>query len=393
MNERWLPSDDGRYSASRASWLIRGRNCVFLWAVSTVNSDEDGLPLGVELERLALREVAADYDDLNYQLFGNRLVRPPLAWSDARHTLGAWMGQPPNISLSRALLTMHPWSTLLEVLKHEMAHQFVCEVLQLHHEPPHGPTFTRVCQERGIDPRAAGNAPERPDAPDHALDKIRRLLALAESSNQHEAQAAMAAAQRLMLKHNLDQVSRNDRRQFVVKHFGVPTGRVQESQRLLTGILRDFFFVETIWVSVWRPRVAKRGSVLEVCGTLSNVEMAEYVYAFLMHSAERLWVEHQRKLGIRHNRERRSFIAGVMSGFYKKLRNEREPQRAEGLVWLGDSQLRNHFRARHPKTRMVSYGTSHGTAAHARGQQAGQRLILHRGIGHGPSSSGKLLGS
>ena len=350
-------------------------------------------PLSIELERLALREVAEEYDQLNYQLFAERLTRPALSWSDSDHTLGAWTAHPPGIALSRSLLTTYPWSTLVEVLKHEMAHQYVSEVLACHDESAHGPTFLHVCEERAIDARAAGRAPQQEQPPDHVVDKIRRLLALAESSNQNEAQAAMAAAQRLMLKHNLDQVNRNEQRDFVIRHLGPATGRVQESQRLLAGILRDFFFVETIWISVWRPREAKRGSVLEICGTHSNVEMAEYVYEFLTHSGDRLWRAHQRETGIRHNRERRRFIAGVMSGFYRKLRDEREPQRAEGLVWLGDAQLREHFRARHPKTRTVSYATSHGSAAHARGQQAGHRLVLHRGIGAGPSQGQKLLGS
>lgn len=348
--------------------------------------------LSLELENLALQAAAEEYDHLNYALFFNRLRRPPLAWSESETTLGAWTTMPPGISLSTALLTRYSWVTLIEVLKHEMAHQFVAEVLGKTDESAHGPAFAKVCADRKIDARAAGIPQVESGDADHAVDKIRRLLALAESANQHEAEAAMAAAQRLMLKYNLEEVSRNKVRDFVVAHLGEPTGRVQESQRVLAGILRKFFFVEVLWISVWRPLEAKRGSVLEVCGTKPNVEMADYVHAFLSHSAERLWQQHKRKHQIRQDRDRRKFHAGVMAGFYKKLDSERAPRAEEGLVWSGDAQLNAHFKSRYPKTTTAHYSSSSGTEAHSAGRAAGQSLVLHRGMGQGASGGTKLLG-
>lgn len=348
--------------------------------------------LSLELENLALLAAAEEYDQLNYSLFGSRLRRPPLSWSDSTSTLGSWTTMPPGIALSVSLLTRYSWVTLIEVLKHEMAHQYVAEVLGKTDETAHGPAFAKVCAERGIDARAAGKPDVDLGVTDHTIDKIRRLLALAESANQHEAEAAMAAAQRLMLKYNLDEVERNKMRDFVVAHLGEPTGRVQESQRVLAAILRKFFFVEVLWISVWRPREAKRGSVLEVCGTKPNVEMAQYVHAFLTHSAERLWQQHKRERQIRQDRDRRKFHAGVMSGFYRKLDAERAPRAQEGLVWVGDEQLRAHFKARYPRTTTSHYSSSSGTEAHLAGRAAGQSLVLHRGIHQGASGGPKLLG-
>jgi hypothetical protein len=348
--------------------------------------------LSLELENLALQAAAEEYDQLNYSLFRNRLRRPPLSWAESHTTLGAWTAMPAGISLSVSLLTRHNWVTLVEVLKHEMAHQFVSEVLGKTDETAHGPAFAKVCADRGIDARAAGNPAADSGVADHAIDKIRRLLALAESANQHEAEAAMAAAQRLMLKYNLEEVQRNEVRNFVVAHLGEPTGRVQESQRVLAGILRKFFFVEVLWISVWRPREAKRGSILEVCGTKPNVEMAEYVHAFLTQGAERLWKQHKLARDISHDRDRRKFHAGVMSGFYKKLDSERAPRALEGLVWSGDAQLQAHFKTRYPKTTTSHYSSSSGTEAHSAGRAAGQNLVLHRGIQQGSSNASKLLG-
>lgn len=346
--------------------------------------------LTTELEQLAMRALAEDYDRLNTTLFDGLLQRPGLYLSDTRVRLGQWESNPPAINLARHLLTEQPWPSVLEVLKHEMAHQFVSEVMRVTEPAAHGPLFRRICEERGIDARASGEV-SHSGSDTHVISKISHLLSLAQSGNQHEAEAAMAAAQRLMLKYNIDSLSRAERRQFTIAHLGKATGRVEEASRIVSAILREFFFVQTIWVSVWRPLEGKAGSVLEICGTRANVEMAQYVHSFLEHSAEQLWKAHQRAANIRGNRDRRRFLAGVMSGFHRKLLKERGPARQAGLVWLGDPQLQEYFRQRYPRTRTIHYGSSSGTSAHAAGERAGERLVLHRGVGQGPSSSVKLL--
>jgi Protein of unknown function (DUF2786) len=272
-----------------------------------------------------------------------------------------------------------------------MAHQFVSEVLGITDDHAHGPLFQRVCAERAIDGRAAGLSQPDSGSDSHVITKIMRLLSLAQSGNQNEAQAAMAAAQRLMLKYNIEVVANAAERDYIFAHLGQATGRIDESQRVLAAILSDFFFVEILWVSVWRPLEAKRGTVLEVCGTRSNVELAEYVHGFLLQSAAHLWRQHQATHRVRGNADRRKFIAGVMSGFYKKLADQREPARQEGLVWMGDSQLRAYFKHRYPRTRQVAYATSSGSSAHAEGRRVGEKLVLHRGVSGGSSGQVRLL--
>ena len=168
--------------------------------------------------------------------------------------------------------------------------QYVDEVLCVRDEPAHGPAFKRVCEERGIDARAAG-APQVPQdaAQNPVLERIAKLLALAESPNEHEAQAAMSAAQRLMLKHNIEAAVSGSTTSYCFRHLGKPTGRVSEHERRLAMLLDEFFFVQVIWVPVWRVTEAKRGSVLEVCGSRDNVELAAYVYDFLIYTSDALY--------------------------------------------------------------------------------------------------------
>jgi hypothetical protein len=347
--------------------------------------------LSAELEAATLRAVRATYAGINDTFFKGKLRRPTLELADTSARLGQWILRGRRLELSRSLLFDHGWGVLVEVLKHEMAHQFTDEVLGAVGENAHGPSFRKVCEERGFDARAVGVP--APSAAAHApvLDRIAKLLALAESANEHEAQAAMNAAQRLMLKHNLEELTRGPGAALSFRNLGQPTGRVSEAERVLANILCEHFFVDAIWVPVWRPREGKRGSVLEICGRLENLEMAEYVYSFLLHTAERLWKEHKRRNAIRANADRRAYLAGVMAGFETRLEEQARANTREGLVWVGDAGQGEYFQKRHPHVRWTRHASSRGTSAHERGVEAGRQIVLHRGVKAGPTGTVKQL--
>ena len=365
--------------------------------------------LSAELETALLREIRREWHRLNESHFKAALKPPALLLSEAASRLGRFDKSTRVLELSRGMLMKQGWTALVEVLKHEMAHQYVLEVLEVEDESAHGPAFRGVCERLGIDAKAAGLPEgETPGNEDKVLGRIARLLALAESSSVHEAEAAMNAAQRLMLKYNLEQSVRPTvdgstgqktagaagtlPRGYRSRALGRASGRISEGERMIATILSDFFFVEVIWVPVYRPLEGKRASVLEVCGTPENLEMASYVHSFLENAGKRLWLEHQRATATRSNRDRRTFVAGVMSGFYAKLKSDRKVQQQQGLVWLGDAELRAFYRRRHPHVVTVRYGGSQRNDAHARGRAAGERLVLHKPMTSGPSGGPKLLG-
>jgi hypothetical protein len=351
--------------------------------------------LRLELERAALRAIHSTYEHLNGSLFRFRLRVPGLELSEPGERLGRWVPAHRSIELSRALLFEHGWGVLEEVLKHEMAHQYVDEVLGVRDEPAHGPAFRQVCFERGIDARAAGaplGATEGDDK-NPVLDRIAKLLALAESPNEHEAQAAMSAAQRLMLKHNIEAAVSGGTSSYRFRHLGKPSGRISEHERRLAVLLDQHFFVQVIWVPVWRPLEAKRGSVLEVCGSRDNVELAAYVYDFLMYTADALYRADRKQRGDRSHAARRKFLAGVMAGFHQRLDRERKRSEAEGLVWVGDAELKGYFRRRHPHVRWSQHSMSTSGEAYARGQTAGRNIVLHRGVKSGASGEVRQLGA
>lgn len=362
--------------------------------MSGTSSDDDRNArverMTAELEALLVRELARTWHGLNGSHFRFAMQPPTIQLVDTSSVLGRWDRGRRTIEIARSLATSRPWGEVVEVMKHEMAHQYVNEVLRVLDETAHGPAFRQVCERLGIDGAASGAVAA--SAPDPERDRIRQrvadLLALAQSSNRHEAENAASLAQRLMLKHNIALAERPERRRYAYRQLGTPKGRIQESEHVLAAILGEHYFVEAIWVASFRPADGKRGSVLEICGTPENLEMASYVHAFLSTTAERLWREHAREQGLRSNRERRTFLAGVMEGFRERLSVEKRKSREQGLVWVGDPELRGYYRTRHPHVRSVRLEAKRASDARSQGREAGRNIVLHRGVGRGPSSGG-----
>lgn len=355
-----------------------------------------------ETEAALTRELLRTFHTLNFGHFRGVLRAPTLKLDATERRLGQWHPETRTLSLSYTLVLERPWGEVVEVLKHEMAHQYVTEVLGKRDETPHGPSFRAVCERLGIDATAAG-APQpsvgtgtgtggsgdaAEDEVARKLKRIARLLALAESQNVNEAEAAMREAQRLMLKHNIDAAVSARARRYGYRHLGPVRRRVDESQRLLAMLLGRHFFVEAIWVPSYDARSDVRGTVLEVCGTPENLEMAAYVHDFLHRTAERLWLEHKRVSGTRSDRDRRTYLSGVMLGFGERLARDAEHQQEEGLIWLGDLDLGRFFRQRHPHVRRIQQKGQPRTAARAEGKKAGRQIVLHRPIEQGGSGPG-----
>jgi len=345
----------------------------------------DAAALTGELETLVVRELAHEWARMNWAHFGRRLRTPIVSLVESDSVLARWVRTARTIEFARTFVIARPWGEVIEVLKHEMAHQYVDEWLRVEGESSHGPTFQRVCEALGIDGRAAGTPSGTAPVEPRVVDRIRKLLSLAASENRNEAEVAMRTARKLMLEHNLEEIEARRQRGYVHAHLGEPTGRRADHERWLARILSEHFFVESIVVSVYRPLAGKTGSVLEIIGTETNVAMASYVYDFLRAAAARLWKEHKAKSSIRSDRERLSFYSGVMRGFLDKLDAEKRTSDATGLVWVGDPGLDVHFRKRHPRTRTVTTAGRAYEGGFSHGREAGRDLVLHRPVTNGGS--------
>lgn len=358
---------------------------------------DEPFDLTAELEAALLRELRSNYDWENDARFRKKLQPPVIALSEASGRWGRWVRPTRTLELSRRLVLERPWPDVLGVILHEMAHQYVDEVLKAGDEAAHGEVFQRVCAERGIDGKAAGapmaaetHGEAGPAEVDRVLERIRKLLALAGSSNQHEAEVAMRKAHELMLRHNIEVAAALSIDSYQVAHLGDPTKRGNRVEDAVMALLTEYFFVKVIRIPVYLPRLGKRGGVFEIAGTRANVEMAKHVYEFLLSTAERLWHANRQDSRVQSGRDRLSYQSGVIRGFHDKLRDERVELTGTGLVWRGDAQLDDFYHSRHPRI-TSRRRTVRMSEAHAAGREAGRSIVLHRPIEHGSSGGTRKL--
>ncbi|ODS30046.1 MAG: SprT-like family protein [Candidatus Scalindua rubra] len=349
-----------------------------------------------------IRQLKVDWGIANYGYFKDSMRLPNLELSYAEGVLGKWRGgYHRRLSISIILINNYTWEYVQEVLYHEMVHQYVEEVLGIREDVPHGEVFKRICQENGIDPMATGdiqtwmenrNNNSTASSENHKiLDKVHKLLALAQSANEHEAQNAMAKAHALLLKHNLSLLDVQTKRNYIHKQIG-EVGRRNPIKSIISAIICKFFFVEAIWTFGYDQHKNRSGQVLEIYGTPENVEMAEYVYDYLQNISELLWEEHKRQKKINGNRHRRAFIYGLLNGFYNKLDGRVIEHQSKKLVWKGDPRLKEFYRRRNPRlVRSSSRYSRSCKDTYNSGISRGKNLVIHKGIQGKGKGGTKLL--
>lgn len=348
--------------------------------------------IAAHAEAALLHELASSWRRFNDDCFWRAMKPPTIGLGETGRQLGAWRRKERSITLSRAFVATRPWGVVLEVLKHEMAHQYTDEILGIWDESAHGPAFRDVCARAGVDASATGlpvvEGPQGPEA--RVLAKVQRLLALAESPNQHEAEAAMRAAHRLMLKHNIALAEARGVASYAFRQLGEIRKRFPAHEKVLAGLLGRHFFVQCVWVFAFDLEAGRSGRVLEIAGTPENLDIAEYVHGYLIETAERLWT-HRPRGRHEHGTERGRFLSGVMVGFHEQLSKQARACAEEGLVWVGDADLDDYMGRRHPRLVSSRGPTLRATQAWQDGRNAGQKLVLHKPVTGTASRKGRLL--
>jgi hypothetical protein len=346
------------------------------------------------LELALLRQLAHAWESRNHLHFQGRMKPPVLRLVETDAFLGRWIRGHRRLELQRDFVLRESWGRTCGLLLHEMAHQYVHEVLGILDEAAHGARFREICREREIDPRSSGlpAVDQRGEAQsDKVLDRVRKLLALAASADQNEAELAMRRAHELMLRHNVAESQLHARRDepWEVRTLGDPEKRRTRQELDVGGLLGEYFFVKVLRVGAYVPTTGKTGQVVEVMGTRANVEMAEYAWHFLLGTADRLWKQARKDGRLTDGRQSTIFQSGVISGFRERLQAERAALAGTGLIWVGDRGLEAAFSRRNPAIRMVTRRNQAG-AAHAAGREEGRKVVLHKPLARSGTGGGLL---
>lgn len=341
------------------------------------------------LDRTLLFQIRKAWQQINYQLFNSQLKEPSFELLSNEDLLGQWRSRDRIIAIQKKLILTVPWLEVLETLKHEMAHQFVSEILQVQ-ESAHGPIFRKVCQERQIISKAQAKIEKDPQVI-KLLAKVNKLLALAESDNQFEAEQAAQQAQNLLIKHHiklaeLDHFAEDEQLDHMTyQQLGEVKSRYFHYEYSIANLLSDYFFVSTIWVNGFSVSSGKEGRVLEVCGREEDLEIASYVYDFIYNHLKLAWKTYQLETKAKGLKKRLSFSLGLVQGFAQRLAETQKGQSEEHqeLIYIGRSLSDRFLAKRYPKIRMKSSNSWSPSHDYHSGFQEGQNLHLRKAIYQG----------
>lgn len=167
-------------------------------------------------------------------------------------------------------------------------------------------------------------------APDNILDRLEKLLRLAESPNEHEAQAAMAKAQQLMDDYNIDASTIGQS----AKGRQGAARKDEKSKGGLYGWQRDVWkaVAECNFCRYWSIRGTARGAVYEhrLLGSTVNVKSTQIMANYLQQAIERLAKEQAKR--DHYNvfaREMIAFREGMADRICERLRALQQERMAE----------------------------------------------------------------
>lgn len=175
-------------------------------------------------------------------------------------------------------------------------------------------------------------------------EKIRKLLGLATSSNEHEAKAAAEKACELLVRHNLrlqDVASKNDYQRRPL--YDRPKRPMQD--KLIFVLLQRHFFVLTM-------TVFNSGFVsVYFIGEDTNVEIAVDVHAFLHRAFPALWNGYRRKARCPRKRQK-AYYTGLYQGLdYQLAARKKAVEHETGLMVSPDPNLPAAMKEMFPRSK------------------------------------------
>jgi hypothetical protein len=378
--------------------------------INSTDRDDEAREAARMLHRAWTERLYREYDNVLFQ-YRVKLATPVLRIEERLSTWGEWNPSTRTITIARRLVETQPWDVVIEVLKHEIAHQVVSELLQKVEQ--HGVHFLRACDRLGVAPWARSATGKLPDEvprwreravsehDERLLKRAEKLLALAGSANEHEAALAMRRVRELYARYNLERLRERKPEDLVYAIITRKKQRFDTYESTIFAILSEHFFVKTVCTTTFDAADGVEYKAVELLGARANVLLAEYVYHYLYRTIHDLWTAHRAAGHESGGQQKRSYLLGLLKGFRDKLARERvageTPHEAvsqadKALLAVGSREAEDFLRYRHPRLSTRRYGGAPIDGhAYAAGVQAGERITIRKGVEQHAGNRGKLL--
>jgi hypothetical protein len=227
------------------------------------------------------------------------------------------------------------------------------------------------------------------------LKKVKKLMALATSPNEHEAKLAAQKAQEIILRHNLSIQSIEVETDYEEESLGT-INSVRKEHSFILHILATHFFVKAYFNLVFagysRSEKKQFRKSIQIVGTPSNVAVARYVFSYLMDTYKTLWKNYHKVSGCAAT-SKYPYLWGVTEGIRDSLKEVQVKVETElGLVVIPDKGLIKFMDEKSLSTRKSS-GIRRDSDAEAEGREHGKKVKIAKALdGGNSSSSGLALG-
>ncbi len=217
------------------------------------------------------------------------------------------------------------------------------------------------------------------------IEKIKKLLALAQSSNEHEAALAAAHAHRLLSEHNLamadiDTTQRPDKADKI--ETTVPKV-LSKWLRLLFGGVSTAFDCQTV-------HYPATGRMIFI-GVGADVQVASYTFSYLQRVVRKLcgsYMKHHvngRFTGRNRELLKQSYLLGAASTISARLREQKiqTPITSTALVPVKEGLIRQTMTELGNLRTVRSRKSYINADAYGKGQADGREIGIHKGIAGG----------
>ncbi len=172
------------------------------------------------------------------------------------------------------------------------------------------------------------------------ISRVKKLLALSSSPNQHEAEQASVMAFELMARYSIEMSAvEGSLDNEIKKEELISSGRLDSIIWDINQILDKYFYVSLVR---YRDRYQKK-SVLKMMGKQHRIEIAKHVFNFLYDAVDRAWQDYRKTLKTMDRQETMDrkyyFSRGFIKGVEAKLEESKINLQEQGLVIVRDADL------------------------------------------------------
>lgn len=322
-------------------------------------------------------------------LFKNYYFPIEVILFEKENLLGYFDSKYYTIGIHRNLILLgdQDQNLLDNILRHEIGH-YLCFILYGKSIKDHGPEYRQLCQQCHWN-ESVYSAKLKVEQDylssniqkNHAiLDKVKKLLALAESQNENESRMATLKANELIQKHQLEHTRKSlgpeceedEENEMVCQTVWVGT-RNNNKMLCISEILGEFF--------VYPYFNYGKGEVrLEIMGRKEQVLTADYLCKYYQNEFERLW---KLETSLKGMRQKNSFFRGLTQGHLNHMRAKQKSSHAHQALIQIKADLQTQVRRYLPQVQGRAHDYQSDRQAQLKGQATGASLEIRKGLEQG----------